>query len=184
MKMKVMISWSGPCAKMVGVILRDFLPRIVQALDPWMSEIDLESGQRWQQEVGQQLNDHHIGISVITRQNVKAPWLNFEAGAISKSVKHSRVIPLLFDLKPSDVIGPIMQFQARMNSKEDVRLMLRDLNELLDEDALVQSHLDDTFERFWPSMERKFEEVRNSPVSGMADPAPSRSDREIGRAHV
>jgi len=42
MSTKVFISWSGPRSKHVASALRDLLPEILQDLDAWMSEHDMQ----------------------------------------------------------------------------------------------------------------------------------------------
>lgn len=177
--MKVFISWSGPCSKAVANVLRTYLPRIVQAIEPWMSEADLASGERWQGEIGQRLEESDVGICVLTSDNFQQPWLNFEAGAISKSMKLGRPIPFLFDVKPSDISGPMTQFQARPASKEGLLEVLRDVNALLGERSLAPESLADVFSRFWSSIEGAFDAIRRDPTLASTEPASSRKDREL-----
>lgn len=42
--MKVFISWSGETSKKVALALKAWLPNVIQALDPWMSDKDIEKG--------------------------------------------------------------------------------------------------------------------------------------------
>jgi hypothetical protein len=57
------------------------------------------------------------------------PWINFEAGALSKAVgTESRVIPLLIDLGNSDLVGPLNQFQTVLPTKEDMRKLVDAIN--------------------------------------------------------
>lgn len=54
------------------------------------------------------------GLIIVTGENQNSSWINFEAGAISKSVEaETRVIPLLVDLRIAQLAGPLSQFQAR-----------------------------------------------------------------------
>src|SRR5438309_2275445 len=52
-----------------------------------------------------------------TPENVGAPWVLFEAGALAKSMQGARVIPLLFNLGIGDITGPLAQFQAKKVEK-------------------------------------------------------------------
>jgi len=99
--MKVFISWSGPISREVAVALRDWLPSVIQAVEPYVSSEDIDPGVRWGVDIAGQLDDTEFGVLCVTRNNVTAPWLNFEAGALSKSVERSRVVPFLIDLSPS-----------------------------------------------------------------------------------
>ena len=51
------------------------------------------------------------GIICLTTENTSAPWINFEAGAIAKSLD-SRVTALMVNIKPSDIKGPLSRYQA------------------------------------------------------------------------
>src|ERR1700722_16316228 len=105
--MKVFLSWSGETSKRVATTLRDWLPNVIQAIDPWMSSEDIAKGARWSSKIATELATTNAGIVCVTPDNSGAPWLNFEASALSKSVEKEMVCPYLFRMKPSDVTGPL-----------------------------------------------------------------------------
>ena len=76
-KLRVFISWSLPLSKTVATILRDWLPRVIQDVDPWISSEDIEKGTYWNEQVNQGLQDATVGIIVVTPANSERPWLNF-----------------------------------------------------------------------------------------------------------
>jgi hypothetical protein len=55
-----------------------------------MSEIDIQKGERWNDQIGRQLKDHDIGILCVTPENTSSDWLLFEAGALSKMFGEGR----------------------------------------------------------------------------------------------
>ena len=55
-----------------------------------------------------ELDTTNCGIICVTPDNMREPWLHFEAGALSKSVKQAQVHPfLLKDMLGRDIVLPI-----------------------------------------------------------------------------
>ena len=65
---------------------------------------------RWSDAIGKSLGETNFGIVCITRANQHVPWLIFEAGALAKSVKLARVVPLRIGLSPCGSDGPTLGF--------------------------------------------------------------------------
>jgi hypothetical protein len=63
--MKVFISWSKQVSQQVAEALRDWLPLVIQDVEPWMSKADLEAGVRWGQELSARLQEIDFGIVCI-----------------------------------------------------------------------------------------------------------------------
>jgi hypothetical protein len=97
---------------------------VVNAFDPWLSD-DVEKDTRRSSEVAKQLDEATVGL---TPSNLDSDWLLFEAGTISKKVQQGLVCPLLIDLKPSDVVGPLAQFQFTTLSKDNCKKLVETLN--------------------------------------------------------
>ncbi len=96
--MKVFISWSGPRSAAVAEALRYWLPKVIQALEPWMSADDIEKGTRWRSGIATELEQSSVGIICLTRENLDSTWIHFEAGALSKQQKSTYVREILRDL--------------------------------------------------------------------------------------
>jgi hypothetical protein len=156
--MKVFISWSGERSRSVGQALRDWLPLILQYVEPWLSVVDIDAGQRWSTEVGQQLNHSQFGVLCLTRDNLQSPWLLFEAGALTKSVDAGAVVPYLFDVEFSDVTGPLAQFQAKKADRNSTLELVKAINNLHTQ-PLPLKHLEKLFELIWPDLEEVFANV-------------------------
>lgn len=139
-------------------MLREWLPMVVQHVEAWTSDSDIDSGARWNHEIAAALEETHFGVVCVTRENQSAPWLLFEAGALAKSVGSGRVVPLCIDLPPSDITGPLAGFQARSLQKEGLNRLVQDLNKLTERKMLSQQ-LDNIFEGMWPGLESRIAKV-------------------------
>lgn len=172
--MKVFISWSGERSKNIANALREWLPNVIQAIQPWMSASDIDKGARWSSDIASQLEESVIGIICLTPENLEAPWILFEAGALSKTIEKSFVCPYLFQVKPSDISGPLVQFQFTKANKDDTKNLIKTINKALGEFALPEHNLFTAFEKWWPEFEQKLKEIPDIQVK-----REERSDREI-----
>ena len=161
--MKVFISWSGDSSHKVAIVLRDWLPSVIQLLEPYVSSEDIDIGARWMADISGELENSSFGILCVTKDNIHAPWLNFEAGALSKSVKQSRVVPFLFGVDVSEIReGPLSQFQAiRFDKKDHVNKLVHSLNKAGGDTLLLDTgRLDTVFSHWWPELEAQLNEIK------------------------
>lgn len=162
--MKVFISWSGNRSKRVASIFRDWLPSVIQSLEPFVSSEDIEKGSRWNTDIAKELKESTVGIICVTKENLTAPWLNFEAGALSKTLENTCVAPFLFDVKPSELKGsPILQFQTTSFTKEDLSKLLETLN-VASGNSLSEQKLSRAFEVWYPDLEKNLNDLRSELV--------------------
>jgi hypothetical protein len=153
--MKVFISWSGDMGKAVAEALCDWLPCVIQTVEPWVSSHDIERGARWNPALTKELELTKVGIICLTPDNLKAPWILFEAGALSKAVDATFVCPFLFRVENSDLEGPLAQFQTTRAQKQDTRELIRTINKSLGASALKEGTIDQVFEKWWPDLEQR-----------------------------
>jgi len=154
--MKVFISWSGDRSRAIADVLRRWLPSVLQAVRPYFSPDDVAKGSRWSSEIAKELEVSGVGLLVVTPENQEAPWLLFEAGALAKNLDRSKVCPLLFGgMEPTDVKGPLVQFQAAQFTKDETKRVMKMMNGELGEDALPPDVLDSVFEMWWPKLEEQ-----------------------------
>ncbi|MDQ8192656.1 toll/interleukin-1 receptor domain-containing protein [Roseibacillus persicicus] len=161
--MKVFLSWSGPRSRHVAESLRAWLPRVLQAVKPWMSEEDLSSGTRWSNEIAAELESTRAGIICVTPENQHNAWLVFEAGALSKTLSQTMVCPYLKDLAKDQLSGPISQFQGALADKEGTKRILLALNSALKEHSIGASEMDEIFDVWWPKLEGALAECPEVP---------------------
>lgn len=177
--MKVFISWSGETSHAFALALAEWLPNVIQAVKPFLSSEDIQKGARWFAEIGNQLEETNFGILCLTPSNLKAPWILFEAGALSKKLTLARVVPLLINLKPADLTPPLSQFNAVAGiSKEEMAKLLKAMNAALANDKLTDQQLAKAFEREWPDFQSEVKKVEQS-AREKPSSAPLREPREM-----
>jgi len=159
--MKVFISWSGTKSHKVALVFRDWLPSVIQTVLPYVSSEDIDKGARWSTDIAQELEDSSFGILCVTKENISAPWLSFEAGALSKTMDKSFVSPFLFDIKRSEVHGPILQFQSTIFQKDDIKKLIYTLNKACGDGCIPDTRLERTFEVWYPSLEEDLQKLSN-----------------------
>jgi len=159
-KMKVFIGWSGKISKKIASILRSWIPKVIQVVQIFMSEEDIEKGARWSSEISAQLERSSFGIICITKVNLDSKWINFEAGALSKSIDSSRVCPVLYKLRKTEVSGPLTQFQFSTLEKEDMKKLITIINKFGEkEDKLDEELVLKSFEKWWDDFEDELEKL-------------------------
>ncbi len=174
--MKIFICWSGDLSHKIALILKEWLPDVIQTIEPYVSSEDIDKGARWFTDISVQLNDTEFGIICLASENLNADWILFEAGALSKSIDQSKVCPLLIELTPSDIIGPLAQFQACTLTREDMFKLIKTINEALLEGKLDDSKLTKSFNRCWSEFEKGLNEAKTKSKSPMKKP---RSDANM-----
>lgn len=160
--MKVFISWSGTKSQKVAMVLKEWLPSVIQSLEPYVSSEDIDKGARWSTDIATELENSSFGILCVTKDNLNAPWISFEAGALSKSMDKSFVTPFLFDIKRSEVNGPILQFQSTIFEREDIKKLICTLNKACEDSGIPESRLDSAFEVWYPRLEEELKNISNS----------------------
>ncbi len=166
--MRIFISWSGGRSEHVAQALREFLPLVLHYADPWVSGVDIRAGERWTTEVGAELEAARFGIICVTTENIEAPWLLFEAGALGKSMDQALVCPYLLDVEFSQITGPLSQFQAKKAERESTLDLVRSINKVASE-PVSDERLAKLFSKFWPDLKR---------ILGSAPRADAKSKRE------
>ena len=171
--MKVFISWSGERSQTIASSLKHWLPDVFQGLQVWMSEHDIQAGARWDSELGGELEASSFGIVCLTPENLESHWLTFEAGALSKAIKQSRVVPYRFELRASDVGPPLSQFQGVDANVEGTLKLILSINDALGKPLQNEEKVRRTFEHWWPDMQKLLAAI---PVTATRE---IRSDRDM-----
>lgn len=97
-KSDVFISWSGTNSKEIAGAIKWFLEKIFakEKIKCFTSDQDIASGADWWNKIHSELKACKISIICITKENIKAPWIYYEAGAmVAQGVQ--KIIPLFIN---------------------------------------------------------------------------------------
>jgi hypothetical protein len=158
---RVFISWSGLESKKAAKIVKTWLTDVVfvgEDVRPFMSEKDIPYGADWLATLKTQLQDADCAIICLTSENLTAPWLNFEGGAIS-IVKDKLAIPLLINVDRSRVSGPFAHFQSVTIQPDDIEKLILDIRELGQFKTPSVQHLPHLLPSFFSSLDRPLKEA-------------------------
>ncbi|HZX35942.1 MAG TPA: toll/interleukin-1 receptor domain-containing protein [Thermodesulfobacteriota bacterium] len=175
--MKVFISWSGSKSGEIAQCLKDWLPNVIQAVKPYFTPDDMEKGTRWNTEISTELEQSKIGLIILTPENIESPWIMFESGALSKKVDSAKVCPILFRLEPTDIKGPLAQFQATKFSKHEIKKVVETINNALEDGKLLTTTLNSVFDKWWDDLEAKVNGIVSKEITEKKSTI--RSEREI-----
>ena len=161
--MKIFISWSGSTSKKVAETLKKWLPCFIQSIEVFFSPEDIEKGDNWEYKISGELSNCKFGIICLTPDNVSAPWINFEAGAIAESLD-SRVATLMININPSDIKGPLSRYQATKIDHDDFYQLVKNINDA-SENHINEDILKNTFDSLWEKMLEEINAIISSSKS-------------------
>ena len=160
MRKLIFFSWSGEPSQEVAKALRKWMPKMIQAIKPFLSSEDIRSGDDWFRKLSEVLDECQFGIFCLTRANLVAPWVQYEAGAIAKHLNGARVVPLLIDVDKKDVQRPLGGFQMRTTSREDMLRLVVDINAALGDDGIEAAEVEVVFNQWWPQLDADLQTAR------------------------
>lgn len=151
--LNLFLSWSGDQSREVAKALKDWLPLVLgDAVVPWFSASDIAAGSRFISEIGRSLEGCGMGILCLTADNRDAPWIVFEAGALSKSLSDAFVIPYVLNFDLSELRGPLSQFQAKAANYEGTFAIVAQVNAALPTPT-SETALKRRYDALWPHLE-------------------------------
>lgn len=157
--MDVFGSWSGKRSHAIATAFRDWLHVVLPSVNLWLSD-DIPGGEKWGEHLAKRLSDLKSGLIFLTPNNHRAPWIYFEAGALSRTLGDSHIYPYLFDIELDDLArSPLSQFQARLANKEGTIKLVHDLNRRLPA-SFPEDSLTALLDKFWPDLQERYKEVR------------------------
>jgi hypothetical protein len=179
--MKVFISWSGDLSHKVALVISDWLENVIQIVKCFVSSEDIDKGSRWFPEISNELESSKFGIICITRENMNAPWILFEAGALSKIIDRSQVCPLLIDVSPTDLTGPLVQFQSThpLQDKDEMFKLIKTINNKMGDEALKEEKVEKSFNQWWEKYLEELKPILSKVTKDKKISKVERKEREI-----
>lgn len=175
--MKVFISWSGDRSRKLAEFLAGWLKKLPLAIEPWVSKDAIDPGVRWGKELSEALEGTSFGILCITAENQREPWISFEAGALSKTIEKSYVVPYLIGMKPPELEQPLKQFQAIEANEEDTWKLIETIHMVSEDKTRTVNDLKDTFNVWWPKLSEQIENIKAIEIIENEEPKmPTTSD--------
>ena len=131
---------------------------------PWMSSEDILAGARWNAEIAKHLSQTKFGVICVTPENLTAPWLVFEAGALAKTIdEKTHVCQYLIGLEEVNPQHPLSQFQCKRTTKEETFDLVRSMHSALlgssKEVELSETQVKEAFEQWWPRLDELLQKV-------------------------
>ena len=175
--MKIFASWSGDLSHGVAALLKTWLEDVLQGCSVWLSSENIEKGSVWFSDVADTLKDTSFGILCVSRHCATAPWLLFEAGALSKGLTSSRVSPLLIDITATDLMPPLSLLNATLPTQREMAKLVKSINNHSGDTRLSEDRLNRAFLRCWPEFEKGFEKLLKEAT--VTKHVVKRADREL-----
>lgn len=183
--MKVFLSWSGRTSHKVAIAFKDWLPQVIQSLVPYVSSEDIDKGTRWSTDIAKELEESDFGIILVTNENMAAPWVNFEAGALSKIIDKANVSPFLFNVKRSEINGPLLQFQSTIFEKDDICKLLKSINRRMnDSEKLEEQKLERSFGVWWDELEGELNKIQREVGEQQQLPQQQKNQNAVQKSEI
>lgn len=104
------------------------------------------------------LKDAGYGLLCVTRDSVQSPWLLFEAGMMSSTPSIPVRMALSFGVSPSELLGPLRQFQSFSSDREGIYRLVCELNNY-SATGISLDTLNSLFDTMYPALQRDFNKL-------------------------
>jgi hypothetical protein len=187
--MDVILSWSGAQSRKVAETLNAWLKDVLPGIKPWISTEDITKGSTWFPALLGRLEAARLCIICVTPENLRSPWLYFEAGAIAGKSTDTRVCSYLIGVESAQLSGgPLGHFQATVADKADTWKLVRDINKHLQRGAHDEMLLEGNFEVKWPRLKQPLDAVlasyKDTPVHEVPESEALRAIYQLGREAI
>lgn len=143
-KKRIFLSWSGDRSKVFANALKKILEKRIFGgtnVECFVSNVDISTGSDWWEKIKEELSNCKYGIICITKENIKAPWIYYEAGAIA--ARGIPTVPLLVSCSLNSLEHtPLSKQQAvEFYNQQSFINMIKNVNEKLGSN-ISQDHIE------------------------------------------
>jgi hypothetical protein len=154
--MKVILTWSGSASHDIASFFRTWLTSVLPAINPWISDQDIAKGKEWFKELMSELTESSVSMTFITSENLRSPWVYYEAGVIAAKLEDCMICPYLIGVEAVHVRDtPLGEYQCTMATKEDTFRLVRSINQTLEDSAHNDQLLEANFNARWPELNQR-----------------------------
>ena len=154
--MTPLLSWSSDASHEIATYFYTWLPEVIPTIKPWISDQDIAKGERWFSQLLNQLDRSNLSIIFITPENVRSPWVFYEAGFIAAKLDAASVCPFLAGVDIKAVKDtPLGQYQCTKAEKDDTYKLIRTINNHLGEHKHETAVLEEAFNKAWPKLKHR-----------------------------
>ena len=152
---KVFLCWSKDRSKAIAEGWAKLLPEIVSG-KPILST-EFQKGREWSATLRNDLNEAKTGIIFLTPENVAAPWIHFEAGALATAVgsRNGEVFTYVYGFDPGKLAGPLSAYQSTVATKEDTRRLVHDVCVAMESKPPTE----EIYSRWWAKLKAVLDEI-------------------------
>lgn len=180
-KRKIFISWSKRPSDRIASALKSLLLHMFDNIEPFVSKETIEFGTLSIPEIFRALSGSDFGFLIVTTQNQAEPWLNFEAGALAKSIAEdgdTRVVPLLIDFDSVGQLspGPIANLQAQVVTENDLLQVVQMMARVLSVDAATVAA---RWTAAWAAFDEELQDVRKELAQPQEGPVHDRTVEDM-----
>ena len=153
---KIFLCWSKSRSEAIATAWFRLLPDILRNVQPILST-EFQKGTEWSKLLRRDLDQARTGIVFLTPENVDAPWIHFEAGALATAIgnRNGDVFTYIYAFDPARLTGPLSAYHATVATKADTFRLLRDVCAVIDCEPPDET----AYSAWWLKLEKALDHV-------------------------
>lgn len=154
--MKVFLNWSGEESRRIASLLRDWLPEVINALEPWLAADSFGRENRWLEVNAGPFSEAGMIVACVTTANAGEDWKSLDPSKFELSIAESAPLLVLLLVAGVDAASlrnvPDGASVIRLD-RSGLKLLAEKLNSLADQPTDYDV-LGRRFEGLWPRLEQ------------------------------